>query len=114
LTFFLVFEQEKETTDPLRLGMIRSVSVSIVVTLFMGFAPFVDFASHLGGLIVGVCVGFYYWGAHGIKTLARYPNIQKYFPFIIAGILTLYFVLVIIVLAAGVTAYPLVSESSSL
>jgi len=103
---------EKETTDPLRLGMIRSLSIAIVITLFMSFAPHVDFAAHIGGLIVGACVGFYYWGAHGIKTLARYPKLQKFFPLIIAGVLALYFVIIVIVLAAGTTAIPLFGEDS--
>jgi len=102
---------EKETTDPLRLSMIRSLSISIVVTLFLGFAPFVDFAAHIGGLIVGACVGFYYWGAHGIKILARYPKLQKFFPFIVAGVLALFFLIIIIVLAAATTGIPLFNES---
>jgi len=104
---------EKETTDPLRLSMIRSLTISIIVTLFLSFAPHVDFAAHLGGMFVGFGIGMYYWGANGIKTLARYPMIQKAFPFIIAGILTLYFIIIIIALAVGTTASPLFGESSS-
>ena len=56
--------------------MIRSLTASMVVMLLLSFAPYVDFASHLGGMIVGFGIGLYYWGAHGIKILARYPQLQ--------------------------------------
>jgi len=104
---------EKEKTDPLRLSMIRSLSISIIVMLFLGFAPHVDFASHLGGFIVGSLIGLYYWGAHGIKSLARVPKLQKAFPFIMAGLLAIYFLVVIIVLAVATEAIPLFGEESS-
>jgi len=104
---------EKETTDPLRLSMIRSLTISMVVMLLLSFAPYVDFAAHLGGLIVGFGIGLYYWGANGIKSLARHPTLQKAFPFIIAGSLTVYFIIIIIVLATGTTADPLFGEDES-
>ena len=68
--------QTKESNDPLRVSMLRNLSVSILVMLLIGFAPEVDFASHLGGLVVGTLIGLYYWGAHGITPLNNVPILQ--------------------------------------
>lgn len=115
--------------------MMRNLSVTILVMLLLGFAPQVDFAAHLGGLIVGTLIGLYYWGAHGITPLSRFPKLQfvlfsplpcfsmafhspfffhrKAFPFLMAGVLALFFLICILVLTLATTARPLFGENAS-
>eukprot|EP01105_Mastigella_eilhardi_P022554 TRINITY_DN555_c1_g2_i1.p4 TRINITY_DN555_c1_g2~~TRINITY_DN555_c1_g2_i1.p4 ORF type:complete len:156 (+),score=54.65 TRINITY_DN555_c1_g2_i1:643-1110(+) len=62
--------------EPVRKFELTQVALFIAMTLLLGFAPFVDFSAHLGGVLVGALLGLGLFTRAKNSRLAPYPKVK--------------------------------------
>jgi hypothetical protein len=64
------------------------LGITLAIIFFMSFIPYVDWAAHLGGFMIGAMIGVIYFAVE-----SDHPQVRKLGPYVAAALLVIYFAL---------------------